>query len=63
MVRLTIVDQDGKVLFPQDIATAAELLTVAEQARTIIRECERLARQREETKTPSTAPSKVPYSS
>ena len=45
MFRLAIVDQDGKHVALKDVAAAAELLTLAEQARGVIRECERLARQ------------------
>ena len=61
MIRLTIVDQDGKVLLPQDVATATELLTLVEQARTIIRDCEQLARRHKETKSPASGASQVPY--
>jgi hypothetical protein len=62
MIRLTIVDQDGKVVLPQNVASAADLLALADQARTIIRDCERLARQQKEIESPYAAPGKVPYS-
>ena len=62
MLRLAIIDSEGKTVAAKDISTAAELLTLAEQARAVIRDCERLAQQR---KTNSTAPGTghVPYSS
>ncbi len=43
MVRVVIVDQDGKPVLPKDVSTAAELREVVEQARGLIRDCERLA--------------------
>jgi cob(I)alamin adenosyltransferase len=45
MIRLAILDQDGKHLTPQDVPTAKELLALVEQARTVVRDCERLAQQ------------------
>jgi hypothetical protein len=60
MIRLAIIDQDGKVVLPKDVATAAELLTLVEQARTVIRECERLAREQGSKSGPGTGT--VPYS-
>ena len=45
MVRLAILDQDGKHLTLQNVPTAHELLTLVEQARSVIRDCERLAQQ------------------
>jgi len=45
MVRLAILDQDGKHLTPQDVPTAKELLTLVEQARSVMQVCERLAQQ------------------
>jgi hypothetical protein len=42
MLRLAIVDQDGKFVLPKDVATAAELLTLVEQAKSLIRDCEHL---------------------
>jgi hypothetical protein len=47
MIRLTIVNEDGKVLSPKDVPTATELLALSEQARTMIRECERLVREKQ----------------
>lgn len=46
MVKLSIIDQDGRVLSLKDLATAAELIMLAEQARSIIRDCEQLAREK-----------------
>ena len=45
MCRLAIIDSDGKILTPQDLQTASDLLIVVEQARTMIRDCEQLARE------------------
>ena len=60
MLRLTIVDSDGKTLTPKDIQSLAELTNLVEQARGIIRECERQAdAKRPKTTTPA---GKVPYS-
>lgn len=43
MIRLVIVDSDGKQMKPAEIASAADLVSITEQARTVIRECQRLA--------------------
>jgi hypothetical protein len=43
MIRLAIINQDGKMVSPEELSTAAELQQAAEQARTLIRHCERLA--------------------
>ena len=43
MIRVAIVDQDGKPVLPKDVSTAAELREVVEQARGLIRDCERLS--------------------
>jgi hypothetical protein len=60
MLRLTIVDADGKKIDAKDIASAVDLVSVAEQARTLIRDCEQLANAKR-PKSP-TAPGRVPYS-
>ena len=44
MVRLAIVDSDGKHLNAKEIPSAVDLVSIAEQARTVIRDCEQLAR-------------------
>jgi len=44
VIQVIVVDQAGKRLALPDIATAAELNAVVEQARALIRECEREAR-------------------
>jgi hypothetical protein len=59
MLRLAIVDQDGKSIPPQDITTAAELLAISEQARNLIRQCERLVK--ESAPQAAAAPKHVPY--
>jgi hypothetical protein len=59
MLRLAIIDQDGKIVSMKDVPTAAELATLAEQARNFIRESERVAQQ----KVPKGSAQKVlPYS-
>jgi len=62
VIKLAIIGADGKHLSPQDLTTATELVEAVEKARTLIRECERLAQQK---KSPQGAPagSNVPYSS
>jgi hypothetical protein len=57
MIRVVIVDQDGKPVFPKDVSTAAELREVAEQAKSLIRECDRLA----QLKDPKRGKGEVPY--
>jgi hypothetical protein len=44
MIRLVIIGQDGKTVSPEDLATAVELHAAAEQAKALIRDCERVAR-------------------
>lgn len=60
MVRLAILDSAGKIVTAKDLSTAADLLTIVEQARAMIRDCERLAQQ---NKTPTASPvgKNMPY--
>jgi len=58
MLRVAIVTTEGKTLKPHELSTAAELQQAVEQARQLIRECERLAA----SKRPPQAAPKVPYS-
>ena len=58
MNRVAIVTAEGKILKPEELSTAAELERAVDQARHLIRECERLAR----AKMPPQAVKKVPYS-
>ena len=60
MLRLAIVDQNGKVVAPNDVPTAMELLALADQARKFIRDCEHLAQQLK-TKSMGPGPASVPY--
>jgi hypothetical protein len=62
MIRLAILDQDGKQLKPQDVGSAKELLTLVEQAKSVIRDCERLAGQIG-IKHGAAIAGKIPYSS
>jgi hypothetical protein len=59
MVRVAIVDQEGKFVLPKDVATAAELLALVEQAKSLIRDCERLARQKGQSHAPGSG--QTPY--
>jgi hypothetical protein len=59
MLRVAIITTEGKILKPQDLSTATELQQAVEQARNLIRECERLAA----SKMPPQPVRKVPYSS
>jgi len=60
MIRVVIMDQNGKTILPRDVATAAELREAAKQARELIEHCEQIARlkaaPRSGTKTGS-----IPY--
>ncbi len=58
MVRVSIVSAEGKILKPTDLSTATELQQAVEQARILIRECERLA----VTRNPPKTVHKIPYS-
>ena len=60
MVRLAILDSDGKQVDPKELASAIDLVSIAEQARTLIRDCEQLAHAKR-PKSPTIAP-RVPYS-
>jgi hypothetical protein len=58
MLHLAVISSEGTVIPAKDVPTAAELHSLADQARTLIREFERLAQQ----KKGATA-AQVPYSS
>jgi hypothetical protein len=58
MSRVAIVTAEGKILKPEELSTAAELQQVVEQARNLIRECERLA----VSKMPPQPVRRAPYS-
>jgi len=57
MIRVAIVNEEGKVLKPDELPTAVELQQAVEQARNLIRECERLA----SAKAPPQAVRRAPY--
>lgn len=57
MIRLTLIDNEGNVIQPQDLLTLADLTEAADRARALLRECERLAR----LKAPKKAGTGVPY--
>jgi hypothetical protein len=61
MVRLAIVDAEGKQVDLKEIASAAELTSLADQARKVIRDCEQLAAAKRPKPTAQTG--RVPYSS
>jgi hypothetical protein len=56
MIRIAILNAEGKPIAPADIISLTELQQVVEQARNIIRDCERLAYDR----NPKTATPKSP---
>ena len=60
MLRLAIIDSEGKVVAPKDVPTAFELLALVDQARNVIRDCERLAQQMK-AKNAGPAAGHVPY--
>jgi hypothetical protein len=60
MLRLAIVDSDNKKLEAKEITSAVDLVSIAEQARTLIRDCEQLAYAKR-TRSPAVA-GRVPYS-
>ena len=60
MLRLVILDSDGKQVAPQDISSGVDLVSIAEQARTLIRDCEQLAHAKRSR--PMTPAARVPYS-
>lgn len=61
MLHLAVVDQEGKKVELKDV-TAADLLALAQQARNLIRDCERLA-QPIQPKGASRGTGHVPYMS
>ncbi len=58
MIRVAILNEAGKVLMPQELATPLELRAAAAQATALARECERLAKLKE-PKAPGSG--NVPY--
>jgi hypothetical protein len=46
MIRVAILNAEGKPISPTDLTTLTEIQQVVEQARNIIRDCERLAYDR-----------------
>ncbi len=46
-IRITLVNSDGKTVEPKAIATVAELRALGEQARNLVRECDRLAQAKD----------------
>jgi hypothetical protein len=60
MIRVVIMKPDGKIVSPQELSTATELQQAVEQARTLIRECERLATAKTKAASPAQS-GKVPY--
>jgi hypothetical protein len=50
MIRVSLIDAQGKPITPQDLATAAELNEAADKARALARECDRLLQQKNAVK-------------
>jgi hypothetical protein len=42
MIRVSLIDDAGKVLVPKDLATKADYQEVLDKARYLVRECDRL---------------------
>jgi len=61
MIRVAIVNSEGKLVPPEELATAAELQQVVNQARNLIRDCEQLARGKSQSNAAVPA-QKAPYS-
>ena len=59
-IRITLVDSDGKPLETKAIATSAELRMLGEQARNLVRECDRLAQAKDDA-DPAKKRTVVPY--
>jgi hypothetical protein len=47
MISVAIINEEGKVLLPKDLATPRELRAAASLATSLARECERLAKLQE----------------
>ena len=60
MIRVVIVGQDGNALLPQNLSTAAERREAAEQAKALIRDCERVARLKA-PRSPASKLGGIPY--
>jgi len=58
MIRVTIVTAQGRILKPEELQTAVELQQAVEQARNLIRDCDRVAA----SKMPRQSVRIVPYS-
>lgn len=59
-IRITLVDSDGKKLETKEVATSADLRMLAEQARNLVRECDRLAQAKDDA-DPAKKRTIVPY--
>ena len=58
VIRVAIVTAEGQQLKPEELPTMTELQQAVEQARNLIRDCERVAA----SKRPPQAPIRAPYS-
>ena len=58
VIRVAIVTAEGQQLKPDELPTLTELQQAVEQARNLIRDCERVAA----SKRPPQAPVRAPYS-
>ena len=59
-IRITLVDADGKTIETKAVPTSADLRKLAEQARNLVRECDRLAQARDDA-DPAKKRAVVPY--
>jgi hypothetical protein len=56
MIRVAIINDEGKIVSPAELSTATELQQAVEQARNLIRECDRLAQSKQPTRQAGRAP-------
>jgi hypothetical protein len=61
MIRVVIVNSEGKQVSPEELSTAVDLQQAVNQARNLIRDCERLALAKAPQASAASA-QKAPYS-
>lgn len=61
MVKVVLLDQDGKQISPKSLTSAADLQDAANQARTLISACETIALQLRQAKNPADRQGGTPY--
>lgn len=61
MVKVVIIDQNGKAILPKDLTSASDLEDVANQARNLISACENITHQMRQAKNPANRQGGTPY--